>query len=77
MSALFSHTNTTNKVVVGEKGNDPNLYVFEYPSWRVVKVLKKGAERGYSCLAFSPDGNKLASVAMVLVFTHMHMTERL
>ena len=51
-------------VVVGEKGNDPNLYVYEYPSWRVVNVLRKGAERGYSCLAFNADGSKLATVAM-------------
>jgi len=65
---VCAHTSLTRhplQVVVGEKGNDPNLYVFEYPSWQVVKVLKKGAVRGYSCLAFSPDGNKLASVAMV------------
>jgi WD40 repeat protein len=50
-------------VVVGEKGADPNIYIFEYPSWKVVKVLKKGAELGYSTLAFSADGSKLASVA--------------
>jgi len=51
-------------VVVGEKGNDPNIYCFSYPSWELTKVLKKGCERGYSCLSFSPNGEKLASVAM-------------
>lgn len=25
-------------VVVGEKGYDPNIYVFEYPSWKVVSI---------------------------------------
>lgn len=50
-------------VVVGEKGNDPNLYIFSYPSWEVVKVLRKGAEQGYSTLCFSPNGEMLASVA--------------
>jgi len=50
-------------VVVGEKGNDPNLYIFHYPSWELAHVLRKGAEQGYSTLSFSPDGEMLASVA--------------
>lgn len=49
-------------VVVGEKGNDPNIYIFEYPTWKVLRVLRKGTERSYLSLAFSPDGEKLASV---------------
>ena len=28
-----------------------------------MKVLSGGAERGYSCMNFSPDGDKLASVS--------------
>ena len=49
-------------VVVGEKGNEPNIFIYEYPSWKLVRVLRKGTERSYSSLAFSPDGEKLATV---------------
>jgi hypothetical protein len=33
---------------VAEKGIEPNIYVFEYPSFRVVRILRKGTERAYS-----------------------------
>ena len=48
-------------LAVGEKGPQPNIMVYEYPSLKLHRILKKGTEMGYSCLAFSADGNKLAS----------------
>ena len=51
-------------LAVGEKGPQPNIMVYEYPSLKLHRILKKGTEMGYSCLAFSADGNKLASVGM-------------
>ena len=47
---------------VGEKGTNPNVYMYEYPSLRLVRVLSGGTEEVYSCGRFSPDGSKLATV---------------
>ena len=47
---------------VGEKGNDPNIYIYTYPALEIVKVLRKGTERGFASLSFSANGDLLASV---------------
>ncbi|GBG93046.1 hypothetical protein CBR_g58401 [Chara braunii] len=47
---------------VCEKGVSPNVYVYEYPSLRLYKVLKGGTENAYSTALFSSDGLKLATV---------------
>ncbi|XP_047450452.1 cilia- and flagella-associated protein 44-like [Mugil cephalus] len=47
---------------VAEKGNQPNIIVYEYPSLRPYRILRGGAERVYSFVNFNPDGNLLASV---------------
>jgi cilia- and flagella-associated protein 44 len=49
---------------VGEKGPNPNIMIYEFPSLRLHRVCKKGTEMGYSCLSFSSTGEKLASVGM-------------
>lgn len=46
---------------VGEKGIFPDLNIFEFPSLKLYRILKKGTERRYSFLSFSPDGSLLAS----------------
>ena len=40
----------------------PNIYVYEYPSLKIVRVLRNGTERSYSALAFNTSDTKLASV---------------
>ena len=48
----------------GERDVDQAMIVvLEYPSLRIHRVLKGGAARGYSCLAFDAQGDRLASVA--------------
>jgi len=47
---------------VGEKGNDPNIYIYSYPELEIVKVLRKGTERSYASLSFGAKGDMLASV---------------
>ena len=46
---------------VGEKGNTPNINIFEYPSLKLYRILRGGTEKSYASLDFSPDGNLLAS----------------
>jgi cilia- and flagella-associated protein 44 len=40
----------------------PNIYVYEYPSLKIYRVLRNGTERLYSALAFNTSDTKLASV---------------
>jgi WD40 repeat protein len=49
-------------IAVGEKGDSPNVYIYEYPSLKVFRILRKGTERAYSDVSFSADGNLLATV---------------
>ena len=47
---------------VAEKGNSPNVYIYEYPSLRLYRICRKGTEKTYSDVNFSHDGRKLATV---------------
>lgn len=40
----------------------PGIYVYEYPSLKLCKVLRNGTERTFSALVFNSDGSMLASV---------------
>ncbi|XP_037341186.2 cilia- and flagella-associated protein 44 [Pungitius pungitius] len=48
--------------VVAEKGKQPDIIVYEYPSLRPFCILRGGTERAYSFVNFNPDGSLLASV---------------
>lgn len=50
---------------VAEKGVYPNIYIYEYPSLRLKRILRKGTERSYSNICFSLSGDKLASVCVL------------
>lgn len=47
---------------VAEKGRSPNIYVYEYPSLKLYRIMKNGTENLYSHVEFSNSGTKLASV---------------
>ena len=49
-------------IAVCEKGDMPSVFLYEYPSFRLKRVLKNGTERAYSAANFSADGEKLATV---------------
>ncbi|RKO93288.1 hypothetical protein BDK51DRAFT_14775, partial [Blyttiomyces helicus] len=42
----------------------PNIYILEYPSMNILRVLREGAERGFSDICFNNRGDKLATVGM-------------
>ena len=51
-------------IAVGEVcRTQPNIYLYEYPSMDLYKILKGGASRGYADLTFNTSGTKIASVA--------------
>lgn len=43
-------------------GVSPNIYIYEYPSLKLCRILRKGTERSYSSINFSGGGDMLASV---------------
>lgn len=47
---------------VAEKGAWPNIYIYEFPSLKLYRILRKGTERSYSNICFSLNGNYIASV---------------
>lgn len=52
-------------IAVGEVNREsPNIYVFEYPSFKLYRILRDGAEKGYADLSFNGQGDKLATVGM-------------
>ena len=50
------------KFAVGGRGYQPNIYIYDYPSKNVIRILKNGTERAYASLSFNETGDKLASV---------------
>ncbi|KAG7258930.1 hypothetical protein CRUP_033857 [Coryphaenoides rupestris] len=47
---------------VAEKGDQPHILVYEYPSLRPYRILRGGTGLAYSYVDFNPDGSLLASV---------------
>ncbi|CAF4618885.1 unnamed protein product [Rotaria sp. Silwood1] len=47
---------------VGEKGDMPNIVIYEYPSLRPYRILKTGTQRSYAYLDFNTEGDLLASL---------------
>ncbi|XP_071388965.1 cilia- and flagella-associated protein 44 [Centroberyx affinis] len=47
---------------VAEKGHQPYIVVYEYPSLRPYRILRGGTGRAYSFVDFNRDGSLLASV---------------
>ena len=47
---------------VAEKGDYPNIYIYEYPSMRLYRILQKGTEQRYAHCEFSTSGDKLVSL---------------
>lgn len=47
---------------VAEKGDFPNIYIYEYPSLKLYRILQKGTETRYAHVEFSKQGDKLVSL---------------
>ncbi|XP_039856211.1 cilia- and flagella-associated protein 44 isoform X2 [Simochromis diagramma] len=55
--------------VVAEKGKQPNIIVYEYPSLGPYRILRGGTEREYSFVEFNHNGSILASVGSAPDYT--------
>ncbi|KAJ3323577.1 Cilia- and flagella-associated protein 44 [Boothiomyces sp. JEL0866] len=63
IGAICVHPSKRYIAVAENAEAEPNIYIYSYPSMSIVRVLKGGAERGYSDISFNSQGTKLASVA--------------
>lgn len=61
VGAIALHPERTH-LAVGEKGEMPVIAIYSLPELKLIRVLKNGTQRGYSCLTFNAKGDKLASV---------------
>ncbi|XP_006628047.3 cilia- and flagella-associated protein 44 isoform X2 [Lepisosteus oculatus] len=51
-----------NYFAVADKGTQPDIIIYEYPSLRPYRKLRGGTEEAYSCVDFNSTGSLLASV---------------
>jgi len=61
VGAVAVHPKKTH-FAVAEKGINPNIFIYEYPSFKIVRCCRLGTERAYSDVTFDKTGTKLASV---------------
>lgn len=47
---------------VAEKGEHPNIYIYEYPSLKLYRIMRKGTEQSYSSVNFANNGQTLSAV---------------
>jgi WD40 repeat protein len=62
VGAIAVHPKRTH-FAIAEKGEKPNVYIYDYPGHRLYRILAKGADRGYSAISWSNSGERLATVA--------------
>ncbi|KAI2652935.1 Cilia- and flagella-associated protein 44 [Labeo rohita] len=61
IGAIMTHP-SKQYFAVAEKGHQPNIIIYEYPSLRPYRVLRGGTGSTYSFVDFNRDGSLLASV---------------
>ncbi|XP_051991128.1 cilia- and flagella-associated protein 44 [Xyrauchen texanus] len=61
IGAIMTHP-SKQYFAVGEKGHQPNIIIYEYPSLRPYRILRGGTGSSYSFMGFNRDGTLLASV---------------
>lgn len=47
---------------VAERGINPNVYIYEWPSLKLYRIMRLGTEQAYAHCEFSPSGTKLVTL---------------
>jgi len=53
---------TNQYFAVAERGVFPNVYVYEWPSLKTYRIMRKGTEKAYAHCEFAPSGTKLVTL---------------
>ncbi|CAB1323036.1 unnamed protein product [Coregonus sp. 'balchen'] len=61
IGAVMAHP-SNRYFAVAEKGDQPNIVIYEYPSLRPYRILRGGTGQAYSFVDFNREGTLLASV---------------
>ncbi|KAL5112674.1 Cilia and flagella-associated protein 44 [Taenia crassiceps] len=49
-------------IAIAEKGELPNVCIYEYPSLKLFRILREGTQAAYPSCQFTPDGSLIATV---------------
>ncbi|KAM7540955.1 hypothetical protein Aperf_G00000038268 [Anoplocephala perfoliata] len=49
-------------IAIAERGDVPDVCIYEYPSLKLYRILHEGTQTAYSSCQFSPDGSLLVTV---------------
>ncbi|VDK32890.1 unnamed protein product [Taenia asiatica] len=49
-------------IAIAEKGELPNVCIYEYPSLKLFRILREGTQVAYPSCQFTPDGSLIATV---------------
>ncbi|VDM31516.1 unnamed protein product [Hydatigera taeniaeformis] len=49
-------------IAIAEKGVNPNVCIYEYPSLKLFRILREGTQVAYPSCQFTPDGSLIATV---------------
>ncbi|KAH9285904.1 Cilia- and flagella-associated protein 44 [Echinococcus granulosus] len=61
IGAADVHPESTH-IAVAEKGELPNICIYEYPSLKLFRILREGTQVAYTSCHFTPDGSLIATV---------------
>lgn len=50
-----------NYLTVAENGDNPPIFMYEFPSMKIIRILRDGTQRAYSKVDYSPDGELFCS----------------
>eukprot|EP00833_Pecoramyces_ruminatium_P008497 jgi/Orpsp1_1/1182529/evm.model.c7180000081659.1 len=62
IGAIAVHPSMSYFAIAEKVENDPFIYIYEYPSYKLYRILRNGSIKGYSAICFNNEGTRLASV---------------
>ncbi|ORY52261.1 WD40 repeat-like protein, partial [Neocallimastix californiae] len=62
IGAIAVHPNMSYFAIAEKVENNPFIYIYEYPSCQLHRILRNGSVKGYNALCFNNEGTRLASV---------------
>ncbi|ORX54869.1 WD40 repeat-like protein [Piromyces finnis] len=62
IGAIAVHPSLKFFAIAEKVENDPFIYIYEYPSCLLYRILRNGSVKGYSAICFNNEGSRLASV---------------
>ncbi|KAG4086444.1 WD40 repeat-like protein [Neocallimastix lanati (nom. inval.)] len=62
IGAIAVHPSKSYFAIAEKVENNPFIYIYEYPSCKLYRILRNGSVKGYSAICFNNEGTRIASV---------------